>query len=43
MMFQVSIAVSRTLFGDVDFNGTLYVDDDLDNDWVIEFDIFSTS
>ena len=34
-MFQVSIAVSKTLFGDVDFNGTIFVNDDTDDDWVI--------
>ena len=34
VLFQASIAVSKTLFGDVDFNGTLFVDDDEDDDWV---------
>ena len=31
---QVSIAVSRSLYGDVDFNGTIYVANADDNDWV---------
>ena len=35
-IYQVSIAVSETLFGDVDFNGTMSVDEStIDNDWVI--------
>ena len=37
VLFQASIAVSKTLFGDVDFNGTLFVDDDEDDDWVTFF------
>ena len=36
-LYQVSIAVSRPLFGDMDFNGTIFVNDDKDDDWVIHF------
>ena len=35
LTFQVSIAVTKTSFGDVDFNGTMFVDETNDNDWVI--------
>ena len=31
----MSIGLSKTLFGGVDFNGTIFVDDDEDDDWVI--------
>ena len=31
---RVSIAVSRSLFSDVDFNGTLFIANDKDDDWV---------
>ena len=31
---QVSIAVAKELYGNVDFNGNLYVGDQGDNDWV---------
>ena len=41
LILQVSIAVSRTLFGDVNYNGTIFVDDMFDNDWVIMFISFN--
>lgn len=31
---RVTIGVSSQLFGSVDFNGTLYVEDKTDNDWI---------
>ena len=39
----MSIAVSRPLFGDMDFNGTIFVNDDKDDDWVIHFLILNQS
>ena len=38
---QVSIAVAKELYGNVEFSGNLYVDDQNDNDWVgLMFDLF---
>ena len=31
---QAAVGLSMNLFGDVDYNGTLYVDSRADNDWV---------
>ena len=39
LIIQVGIAVSRTLFGDVDYNGTIFVNSEQDDDWVSHFTI----
>ena len=37
----MSIAVAKELYGNVEFSGNLYVDDQNDNDWVgLMFDLF---